>query len=197
MESTGTPAAAHARRHRTQRLLPGTRRGRRRHRARRGAGRRPTSCTTRPTFDHDEVRRHVTVLALTPTRLIVGHTDEHPRGRDVADPVRVRPRPRPCVSSGSTRSWSPGWPRTRRRTAPARRPARGRTDDRLGRGRRIDLEPAGCGDPECDADHGYTGTATDDDLVAAGQRGRRRRRRRRAGPGVRAALSRATTHRAR
>ncbi|HEY6738244.1 MAG TPA: DUF5998 family protein, partial [Actinopolymorphaceae bacterium] len=31
-----------------------------------------------PTFDRDEVRRHVTVLALTPTRLVVGHTDEHP-----------------------------------------------------------------------------------------------------------------------
>ena len=30
------------------------------------------------TFDHDELRRHVTVLALTSTRLIVGHTDEHP-----------------------------------------------------------------------------------------------------------------------
>jgi len=31
-----------------------------------------------PTFDRDEVRRHVTVVALTPTRLVVGHTDEHP-----------------------------------------------------------------------------------------------------------------------
>ncbi|MEY4137357.1 MAG: hypothetical protein RL205_1485, partial [Actinomycetota bacterium] len=30
------------------------------------------------TFERDELRRHVTVLALTPTRLIVGHTDEHP-----------------------------------------------------------------------------------------------------------------------
>lgn len=29
---------------------------------------------------------------------------------------------------------------------------------------RIDLEPAGCGDSECDADHGYTGTASNDDL---------------------------------
>ncbi|CAA9290894.1 MAG: FIG01121646: hypothetical protein, partial [uncultured Friedmanniella sp.] len=28
-----------------------------------------------PTFNHDEIHRHVTVLALTPTRLIVGHTD--------------------------------------------------------------------------------------------------------------------------
>jgi hypothetical protein len=29
---------------------------------------------------------------------------------------------------------------------------------------RIDLEPAACGDPQCDADHGYTGTASNDDL---------------------------------
>jgi hypothetical protein len=29
---------------------------------------------------------------------------------------------------------------------------------------RIDLEPASCGDPECDADHGYTGTASNDDF---------------------------------
>ena len=26
------------------------------------------------TFDHDELHRHITVLALTPTRLVVGHT---------------------------------------------------------------------------------------------------------------------------
>ena len=31
-----------------------------------------------PTIDErDEVRRHVTVLVLTPTRMILGHTDEH------------------------------------------------------------------------------------------------------------------------
>jgi hypothetical protein len=29
---------------------------------------------------------------------------------------------------------------------------------------RIDLEPAACGDPQCEADHGYTGTASNDDL---------------------------------
>ncbi len=29
---------------------------------------------------------------------------------------------------------------------------------------RIDLEPAACGDPNCEADHGYTGSATADDL---------------------------------
>jgi hypothetical protein len=30
---------------------------------------------------------------------------------------------------------------------------------------RIDLEPAGCDDPECEADHGYTGSLTADDFV--------------------------------
>jgi hypothetical protein len=31
--------------------------------------------------------------------------------------------------------------------------------------RRADLEPAGCEDPTCEADHGYTGTLTADDLT--------------------------------
>src|SRR5690606_11748259 len=29
---------------------------------------------------------------------------------------------------------------------------------------RIDLEPAGCSDPQCDADHGYTGVLASDDF---------------------------------
>ena len=29
---------------------------------------------------------------------------------------------------------------------------------------RLDLEPAACGDPNCEADHGYTGSSTADDL---------------------------------
>ena len=29
---------------------------------------------------------------------------------------------------------------------------------------RLDLEPATCGDPECEGDHGYTGTMTADDF---------------------------------
>ena len=31
-----------------------------------------------PTFDRDEIRRHMTVLALTPGRVVLVHTDEHP-----------------------------------------------------------------------------------------------------------------------
>jgi len=30
---------------------------------------------------------------------------------------------------------------------------------------RIDLEPAACEDPDCEGDHGYTGTVTADDFV--------------------------------
>jgi hypothetical protein len=30
---------------------------------------------------------------------------------------------------------------------------------------RVDLEPAGCGDPDCEADHGYTGALTSDDFT--------------------------------
>ncbi|CAM5623390.1 hypothetical protein SALBM217S_04240 [Streptomyces griseoloalbus] len=41
---------------------------------------------------------------------------------------------------------------------------RDRAHHRLGRGLRIDLEPAACGDPDCEADHGYTGSSTADDL---------------------------------
>src|SRR6478735_2183530 len=30
-----------------------------------------------PTFERDEVRRHLSVVVLTPRRLILAHTDEH------------------------------------------------------------------------------------------------------------------------
>src|SRR4029453_9606224 len=30
-----------------------------------------------PTFERDEVRRHLTVVVLTPSRLVLAHTDEH------------------------------------------------------------------------------------------------------------------------
>ena len=29
---------------------------------------------------------------------------------------------------------------------------------------RLDLEPAGCSDPQCDADHGYAGVLASDDF---------------------------------
>lgn len=115
------------------------------------------------TFDSNEVRRHVTVLVLTGTRFIVSHTDEQPAdgtssapyattstesvklerissvvlSRVVADPESYTPGtlPREVVLTI-------GW----------------------GAVSRIDMEPASCGDPNCEADHGYTGSSTVDDL---------------------------------
>jgi hypothetical protein len=116
------------------------------------------------TFDTDEVRRHITVLVLTPTRLVIGHTDDHSDGsttptsyattstelvpvskvhsvvvtRVFADPASYVPGMAPHEVSLSI-----GW----------------------GAVSRLDIEPATCGDPACEADHGYTGTASADDLV--------------------------------
>jgi hypothetical protein len=115
------------------------------------------------TFDRDELRRHVTVLALTPTRLIVGHTDEHPAEED-------NPRPYASASTEAVRiERVDSVVVTRVVSDPARHKPGGPAAEVVltigwGAVSRIDLEPASCGDPQCEADHGYTGTASNDDL---------------------------------
>jgi hypothetical protein len=114
-----------------------------------------------------EVRRHMTVLALTPTRLIYSHTDESP-----ADANDAESRPQAETSTEAVRfaqitsvavtrvipdpaSYVPGT------TMPS--------EVVLTIGwnvlSHIELEPAHCGDDSCEADHGYTGTMTADDLT--------------------------------
>lgn len=112
-----------------------------------------------------EVRRHMSVLVLTPTRLVYSHTDENPaeepgglahaetsteavtfsRISSVAV-TRVVPDPAsyvPGVTMPSEVVLTIGW-------------------NVLSH---VELEPAHCGDDNCDADHGYTGTITADDLA--------------------------------
>lgn len=116
-----------------------------------------------PTFDRDEVRRHLSVLVLTPSRLIIVHTDEH-AGDDLL------PEPYTSTSSEAIRlSAVTSVVVTRMVTSPAK--AKGPTPPAeavitLGWGgvSRVDLEPAGCEDPQCDADHGYTGVLASDDF---------------------------------
>ena len=118
-----------------------------------------------PTFNHDEIHRHVTVLALTPTRLIVGHTDDQP-----AEP------PATGIAAASSTESVPlskigAVVLTRVVTQPeSYRP--GNTDVSetwltvgWGAVRRLDLEQASCSDPGCEADHGYTGALVGDDLT--------------------------------
>jgi len=111
-----------------------------------------------------EVRRHMTVLALTPTRLVYSHTDEHPaedadsrpRAETSTEAVRfaqissvaltrVVPDPAayvPGVTLPSEVMLTIGW-------------------NVLSH---LELEPAHCGDESCEADHGYLGTITADDF---------------------------------
>lgn len=118
------------------------------------------------TFDSDAVRRHITALVLTPTRLVVAHADDHapddpdgppqPYATAATEAVPLRsvrsvvvnhvvPQPQEYVRGAGSRdlTLTIGW----------------------GAVSRLDLEPASCADPECDADHGYTGTASADDIA--------------------------------
>ncbi len=120
-----------------------------------------------PTFDRDEVRRHLTVAVLTPSRLILAHTDEHAPDDLLPEPytsTSTEAVPLPSIRSVVV---------NRMVTNPASYagqpvPAPGASEAVLTIGwggvSRIDLEPAACADPECDADHGYTGVAASDDF---------------------------------
>jgi hypothetical protein len=111
-----------------------------------------------------EVRRHMTVLALTPSRLVYSHTDEYPAEEPDSRPraettteairysrvssvnlARVIPDPAsyvPGVTMPSEVVLTIGW-------------------NVLAH---LELEPAHCGDETCEADHGYLGTITADDF---------------------------------
>jgi hypothetical protein len=114
-----------------------------------------------PTLDErDEVVRHVTVLVLTPSRLIVAHTDEHA-------PDDALPAPYTSTSTEAIALRSISTVAVTRMVANPTSyegkqvPPPGANEAVLSLGwggmSRIDLEPAGCSDPNCDADHGYTG----------------------------------------
>jgi hypothetical protein len=111
-----------------------------------------------PTFDHDEIRRHMTVLALTPTRIVLVHTDEHP-GDDLL--------PTPYTSTTSEAVALPQVASvvvTRMVTSTSKKLEEAVLTVGWGAVSRVELEPARCSDPECDADHGYTGSLTGDDF---------------------------------
>jgi hypothetical protein len=115
------------------------------------------------TFSEDSLHRHLTVLGLTDSRLVVSHTDEHTidlgpmQAASTTEVVSLdaftsvsltrivsRPEKFGTTVSRVEEAWlAVGW----------------------GTMRRAEMEPAGCGDPDCEADHGYSGTLTADDLT--------------------------------
>lgn len=116
------------------------------------------------TFDREEVRRHVTVLVLTDTRLLVTHADDH-------EPDELSPEP---YASASTEIVALQHLRAMVISQAVVRPADHRRGDTpremtlsIGWGavQRVDMEPAACADPNCEADHGYSGSITSDDIT--------------------------------
>lgn len=115
------------------------------------------------TFDANEVRRHVTVLVLTDSRFIVSHTDE--QAADTTSPTPYATTSTESVKlariSSVVLSRVVGNPEA---YTPGTLPREVVLTVGWGAVSRLDMEPATCGDPNCDADHGYTGSATADDL---------------------------------
>lgn len=119
------------------------------------------------TLAHEALGRHLTVLVLTGSRLIVCHTDEsseYPHG-----PVAVS-----SIESVPLRTMG-AVALTRVVAHPEHFGAAGGAE-RAGvvetwlnltwqTIRKIDLEPARCDDPNCEADHGYTGGSVAEDMV--------------------------------
>lgn len=117
------------------------------------------------TLDDVALRRHVTVMVLTATRLVVAHVDDLPADSE-----------HPSASAAAT---TEAVPLDRVRSVglthvvsdPARyRPGRTRPSEltlAIGWGSvsQVDLEPASCEDPHCTADHGLTGSVTGDDVA--------------------------------
>ncbi|WP_432495676.1 DUF5998 family protein [Kineococcus gypseus] len=116
------------------------------------------------TIEDSEVRRHVTVLAATATRLLVTHADDHGADETSPEPYAVcstESVPLERVSSVVV-SQVVTRPADHR---PGAVPAEVSLTVGWGAVQRVDLEPAGCPDPDCEADHGYTGTLSGDDLT--------------------------------
>ncbi|HZK05846.1 MAG TPA: DUF5998 family protein [Actinomycetaceae bacterium] len=111
-------------------------------------------------FDSREIYRHLTALVLTPTRLIGVHVDDDPQARSAHALATTEAVPLKRINSVAL---SHGV------TDPARSD-RSVVDEltiqvNWGGVARIELEPAGCGDPNCEADHGYTGVVSGEDLA--------------------------------
>lgn len=117
-----------------------------------------------PTIERDELRRHITVVALTASRLILCHTDEH-------DPDELLPEPYTSTSTeaialDSVRSVVVNRMVANPADVSGGDPAPSEAVLTIGWGAisRLDLERAVCADPDCDADHGYTGVLAGDDF---------------------------------
>lgn len=120
------------------------------------------------TFDSDSVRRHLSVLVLTASRLIFVHADDHTGADFLGDEHGAHAH---AIVSSEAVPLSRLGPVMVTHVVPE--PDHYQAGD-LGRDltltlswgavSRIELEPAICPDPQCEADHGLAGVVSGDDL---------------------------------
>lgn len=115
------------------------------------------------TFHGPHVRRHVTALVLTKTRLIVAHVDDYPSedGGPVQAAASTETIPlRRVRTVGLTHVVA-----SPEHHVPGELPVELTLAIAWGTINRIEIEPASCADPNCEADHGMAGSITPDDIV--------------------------------
>lgn len=115
-------------------------------------------------IEHNEVHRHVTVLVLTAEVMVIVHVDDQQLD-EAGDQVMAQVSTETVAVSkiGSVvLSYVYQQPHNYRSTDKSRELTLGIS---WSGGQRVDLAPAGCADPQCDADHGYTGTLQKEDVV--------------------------------
>ena len=113
-------------------------------------------------FATGDLQRHLTVLVLTARQLIISHTDE----QDAGDPNRAITSAevialRAIHSAVVTRSihHPENYPSTGSQLAEAWLTLA------WGAASRLEVGPATCEDPQCEADHGWTGVSMPNDLT--------------------------------
>lgn len=129
------------------------------------------------TFTTSEVRRHVTVLVLTASRLVLAHVDDH-SGDGAGDHLDAHDGDEGAAPQSSAAATTEAVPLAQVKSVvlthmvnspehhvPGAPPAELTLAVGWGAVSRIDLEPAQCPDPQCEADHGLTGSVANDDVL--------------------------------
>ncbi|MER1995346.1 MAG: DUF5998 family protein [Arthrobacter sp.] len=115
-------------------------------------------------FDRTEVHRHITVLVLTEDMLVITHVDD--QQLDEAGEQMMAQVSTESVPVAQIRSVVLGYMYSQPQNYKPSDQARELTlAIAWSGGQRLDMGPAGCADPQCEADHGYTGTIAQEDIV--------------------------------
>ena len=110
------------------------------------------------------MHRHITVLVLTEDMLVITHVDDQQlddEGEQMVAQISTESVPVSQIRS-VVLSYVYAQPQNYTSADQARELTLAIA---WSGGQRLDMGPAGCGDPQCDADHGYTGNIVQEDIV--------------------------------